>query len=94
MANDFSHRPIKLDTAMSGGAGLNRPLRVVAVRLIGGTTASSFTIVEPLSGKTLAQGQTAANSDTQVDFAVPVTWRDFKLSDIAGTGALVVIFTR
>jgi hypothetical protein len=94
MANVLDSRPIMLDTVMAGGAGLNRPIRVKTIRLLGGSTASSFTIVDPVTGDVLAQGQGLAGYDTEIDFPAPVTWKDFKLSAIAGTGAKVLLFTQ
>jgi hypothetical protein len=94
MANDLTNRPIKLDGTMAGGAGLNRPLRVVSVRLIAGTTASWYTIIDPASSKVLAKGATTANGpNDDLHFAELVHWKDFKLSAIAGTGAVVLIVT-
>jgi hypothetical protein len=92
MANDLTARPIYLDATMSVGYG--RTIRVVGVKLIAGSTASSYTIVDPASSKVLAKGATPANGPSDnLDLATPVRWKDFKLSAIAGTGAVVLIFT-
>jgi hypothetical protein len=101
MANVYKNRPISLDTVMASGYQASapfttnlRPLRVTSVRLVGGSTASSYTIVEPISGNILAQGACAAGGVEETAFASPALWRDFKLTVIAGTGAIVIVNTR
>ena len=92
MANDLTARPIVLDTS-GATSDLTGPLKVTHVVLVGGSTATSFRIADQSAGdNTLVQGSTAAATT----LVVPVnqTWFDMTLDAIAGTGAIVLVYTR
>lgn len=89
MANDLSANPLKVDSVMGSGAGLGRELKVTHVVWSGlGTTAITLTVVEPTSGKTIYTRSipaiAAGHDDVTEDFAVPLRWRDFKVTVIGG----------
>lgn len=103
MANQFTNRTIHLDTNMTSGyqeqaaviaLGTEpRSIRVKGIKLIGGSTASNATIIEPLSGDKLISMQCAAGGVDYTPFPNVTVWRDFEMSFIGGTGAFVEIYT-
>ena len=95
MANDLTARPVYLD-ATTAVVVPPTPMRVVEVKLVAGSTASSYTITDGSSGaNVLAKGAAPANGpDSDLVFGEPVIWKKFQLTTLAGTGAVVLIFTR
>jgi hypothetical protein len=89
MAQDFL-------TAIGAVAGLGRPLRVKKIvwNSPGAAGAGSFVITDgSTAANVLAQGNAPAasnNSDQQIDFPEPVTWKNFKLTTITGSGKLLI----
>ena len=91
MANDLATRPLKIDTVMSAGSGLGRPLRVISVYWLGPTTADhAFSIIDPVSSKVLLSGVCEVAKQSQLfQFPQPIRWKDFKVS-VIGSGTLYI----
>ena len=104
MANNLNVRPIVLDTVMaqdfltaiSAVAGLGRPLRIRKIAWVnpGAAGAGAFTITDgSTAANVLAQANAPLatnNTDQQVDFNNPVTWKNFKLTAISGGGKILI----
>lgn len=97
MANDLAVRPLRVDTTMTGGAGLLRPIHVIKVYWFNPTTlADTFSIVDPVSSKVLLQGRAEVANQSQVfDFPEGTTWKDFKVIFAGGaTPGTLYIYTK
>lgn len=98
MASNLLNSPITLTAVMGSSywatrGGTPHPLRISAVRLLGGSTASIATITDPISGNVLCELQAGINTDDSTTYAVPNRWKDFQLTGLTGTGAVVQIQT-
>jgi hypothetical protein len=103
MANVLTNNPIILDTVMGSDfwtsisvpAGQGKPIIVQKIRWVnpGAAGAGAFTIVEPISGKTLEQGNAPAaslNPDQEIVFPKGKAWRNWQLTAISGGGKLEI----
>jgi len=91
MANDLATRPLKIDTVMTSGAALARPVRVSVIYWLNPVTAADVvTIIDPVSSKVLFTARCEVGAQSQL-FQFPQTqvWKDFKVS-VIGSGTLYI----
>jgi hypothetical protein len=105
MANSFAQNPVRVDTVMAqdyltvlalpAGSAL-RPSKVTKIVVEGNITAGALTIQDGSSGGAVIFEEsfaTNANTNTSFDFAVPVMWRNFKVTAIPA-GSVTWIYRR
>lgn len=92
MANNFESNPLVIDTAMSGGTGRNRPMRVSQIVWNVGSTPGTLTITDAEGNTTLAVLEGSANQQVSQSFAQPRTWADFTIASIpSGTVYIFIL---